>query len=235
MVMTYNYFRPAIAMIELIFAIVIMGIVMMSAPMLISTASSSAPVVLQQEGINQAVSRITMILTYPWDEGDTNDSCIPPVLRVTNGDSELEPITNLSIQFSVRPGVPLATNSRKFNSCGTHLNASATLGADGSDLDDIDDFNNNIGLSEIQDAGGRYIGKGSVNINTSITYGSDSADYTTSTITFTPLDGIATSNIKNIDVTVSAFSSDADLNSSITMHAFSCNIGGIAYERRQLP
>lgn len=235
MVMTYNYFRPAIAMIELIFAIVIMGIVMMSAPMLISTASSSAPVVLQQEGINQAVSRITMILTYPWDEGDTNDSCIPPVLRVTNGDSELEPITNLSIQFSVRPGVPLATNSRKFNSCETHLNASATLGADGSDLDDIDDFNNNIGLSEIQDAGGRYIGKGSVNINTSITYGSDSADYTTSTITFTPLDGIATSNIKNIDVTVSAFSSDADLNSSITMHAFSCNIGGIAYERRQLP
>ena len=233
--MTYNYFRPAIAMIELIFAIVIMGIVMMSAPMLISTASSSAPVVLQQEGINQAVSRITMILTYPWDEGDTNDSCIPPVLRVTNGDSELEPITNPSIQFSVRPGVPLATNSRKFNSCGTDLNASDILGADGSDLDDIDDFNNNIGLSEIQDAGGRYIGKGSVNINTSITYGSDSADYTTSTITFTPLDGIATSNIKNIDVTVSAFSSDADLNSSITMHAFSCNIGGIAYERRQLP
>lgn len=235
MVMTYNYFRPAIAMIELIFAIVIMGIVMMSAPMLISTASSSAPVVLQQEGINQAVSRITMILTYPWDEGDTNDSCIPPVLRVTNGDSELEPITNLSIQFSVRPGVPLATNSRKFNSCGADLNASV-LGMDAGDTekDDIDDFGS-TSLTQIENAGGRYIGKGSVNINTSITYGSDSADYTTSTITFTPLAGTATSNIKNIDVTVSTFSSDADLNSSITMHAFSCNIGGIAYERRQLP
>ena len=33
--------RPAIAMIELIFAIVIMGIVLMSAPRLISTAAKS--------------------------------------------------------------------------------------------------------------------------------------------------------------------------------------------------
>ena len=67
------YLRPAIAMIELIFSIVIMGIVMMSAPMLISTASNSTSVVLQQEGINQAVSRITMMLSYPWDEANTND------------------------------------------------------------------------------------------------------------------------------------------------------------------
>lgn len=223
-----NDLKPAIAMIELIFAIVIMGIVMMSAPMLISTASSSTSVVLQQEGINQAVSRITMMLSYPWDEADTNDSCIPPVLVVTNGDIALD---------INRSGVPLTSNSRKFNSCGTLLYASATLGADGSDLDDIDDFGN-TNLTQIQDAGGRYIGKDSVTINTSVTYGSDIATYSdggASPIVFTPSNGTATSNIKNIDVNVTTFNGITELKSTIIMHAFSCNIGGIAYERRQLP
>ncbi len=229
------YLRPAIAMIELIFAIVIMGIVMMSAPMLISTASNSTSVVLQQEGINQAVSRITMMLSHPWDEADTNDSCIPPVLGVTNGDSELEYI-DFTLDPTRRHGVPLATSSRKFNSCGTKLNASVTLGADGGDLDDIDDFANSGSLALIENAGGRYIGKGSANINTSITYGSDSANYSNggiSPIVFTPSNGTATSNIKNIDVNVTTYIG-TELESTIIMHAFSCNIGGIAYERKQL-
>jgi len=231
-----NDLRPAIAMIELIFAIVIMGIVMMSAPMLISTAGNSTSVVLQQEGINQAVSRITMILSYPWDEANTNDSCIPPALGVTTNATviALGPI-NTTTDPSRRVGVPLASNSRKFNSCGADLNASA-LGADSGDLDDIDDFDGTSSpLASIQNAGGRYIGKDSATIATTISYGSDTADYSGTTITFVPGTGTATSNIKNIDVTVSTFSSDADLNSSIIMHAFSCNIGGIAYERRQLP
>ena len=88
-VYTIQHMRTAIAMIELIFAIVIMGIVLMSAPMLISTASSTTTVALQQEGINEASSRISMILTYPWDQNDINDSCISPVLHVSSGDSEL--------------------------------------------------------------------------------------------------------------------------------------------------
>ena len=233
--MKATHFRPAIAMIELIFAIVIMGIVMMSAPMLISTATKSTTVVLQQEGVNQAVSRITMVLTYPWDEADTNDSCIPPVLIVTNGDSNLEPMPT---DASRRIGVPINSRSRKFNSCGADLNASTT-GVDTGDSakDDIDDFGSTA-LSEIQNAGGRYIGKSDVNINTVITYGSDTADYSdggNNPIVFTPSNGTATSNIKNIDVNVTTYASSTELKNTIVMHAFSCNIGGIAYEKRILP
>ncbi len=44
--------RPAIAMIELIFAIVIIGIVLMSVPQLISTAAKSGYVTIQQEAIS---------------------------------------------------------------------------------------------------------------------------------------------------------------------------------------
>jgi len=237
--MKVTHFRPAIAMIELIFAIVIMGIVMMSAPMLISTAKNSTTVVLQQEGVNQAVSRITMLLTYPWDESDTNDSCIPPVLIVTNGDSELQP---MDINASRRSGVPVNSKSRKFNSCGDNLNAS-TLVSDATDAgkDDIDDFINSntpLNLIPFASVGGQYIGKDHVNMITSVTYGSDTATYSnggTSPIVFTPSNGTATSNIKNIDVNVTTYASDAELKNTIVMHAFTCNIGGIAYEEKVLP
>ncbi|BAF72856.1 hypothetical protein [Sulfurovum sp. NBC37-1] len=233
--MKITYFTPAIAMIELIFAIVIMGIVLMSAPMLISTAQKSTTVVLQQEGVNQAVSRITMILTYAWDENDTNSSCIPPVLHVTNGDSELDP---MATDPSRRIGVPLTSTTRKFNTCLNDLNASV-IGMDLGDTikDDIDDFGNTA-LSTIQNAGGRYIGKDHVDINTTITYGSDTVTYSNggaTPISFIPSPGAATSNVKNIDVNVTTFPSDAELKSSIVMHAFSCNIGGIGYEMRILP
>jgi len=46
-----TYHRKAIAMIELIFAIVVMGIVMLSAPMLVNKATQSSYVALQQESI----------------------------------------------------------------------------------------------------------------------------------------------------------------------------------------
>ncbi len=236
--MKATHFKPAMAMIELIFAIVVMGIVLMSAPMLISTAQNSTSVVLQQEGINQAVSRITMILTYPWDEADSNDSCIPPVLHVTHGDSDLnETLTSDGNGTGRRAGVPINSSSRKFNTCGNDMYASTTLGADAGDKDDIDDFGT-TSLTQIQNQGGRYIGKDSATINTSITYGSDAADYSnggSTPIVFIPSGGTATSNIKNIDVNVTTFASDTELKSSIVMHAFSCNIGGIAYEVRVLP
>ena len=65
--------RPAIAMIELIFALVIMAIVLMSAPMLISTATKSGYVAIQQEAINAAASQVNMIMGYHWDENSADE------------------------------------------------------------------------------------------------------------------------------------------------------------------
>jgi len=97
--------RPAIAMIELIFSIVIMGLVLLSAPMLISTATKSTTVALQQEGINEVASRINMILTYEWDENDASSLCaaFPSILRVTNGDDELEAVAATGLPLMVHP------------------------------------------------------------------------------------------------------------------------------------
>ena len=234
--------RPAIAMIELIFAIVVMGIVMMSAPMLISTAASTTTVAHQQEGIHEATSRINMILTYPWDEADTNDSCMPPVLHVsTSADNELAE-NGITAR---RIGLPIDTKSRTYL-CGTQeLNATFPLGSEAGDAgikDDIDDFRNGSSLVDIvSGTGGKdYLEKTTVSIGTAITYIDGNASYGNSTFSYVPgADVNASTNIKKISVTLTSTSTATELNKkSITLSAFSCNIGGVhrhEYEKRIMP
>jgi len=171
--------RPAIAMIELIFAIVIMGIVMMSAPMLISTATKSSYVALQQEGINEAASRVNMIMGYAWDdESDTNDSYIPPILYTTSTTTDLAMVGNTGRRI----GIPM-TSQRTYILSDTNttnttpLYASSTLGSDGI-TDDMDDFIGDITLTveDNNDNDIDYVETKTININTTVAYSSDSLD-----------------------------------------------------------
>jgi len=228
----YKKRRQAIAMIELIFAIVVMGIVMMGAPQLISTAMKSANVGIEQEGINEASSRVNMILTYPWDQADVTDECIPPVLRVSSGDSELDEVPGTYR----RAGVDKNSDSHTFKCDNSGiLDASSTLGKEGSELNDIDDFIGDITLVDVNSSGGAdYIEKTTVNINTKVQYVYDNANYNKQVVTFNLSHNEAspTRNIKEITVTLTSTSTEKELQKTIRLHAFSCNIGGYEYEYR---
>ena len=231
--MIVRHKRPAVAMIELIFAIVIMGIVMMGAPMLISSAAQSVSVALQQEGINEGSSRVSMIMTYAWDENDTKDSCTPPVLLTTSGDSELNITANQR-----RIGVPASSSSRTFMCADTQLNASLALTGDAGDVlkDDLDDFNNDPSLVDLGGIGGKdYIEQTTVSLATTVAYVSDTATYNSTTIVYSPAGGVPagnSTNIKSINVIVTSTSGEAELVKIITLNAFSCNIGGYEFEKR---
>jgi len=226
--------RNAIAMIELIFALVVMGIVLMSAPMLISSSVKSSVVALQQEGINEAVSRVNMILTYPWDERDTNESCIPSVL-VTQGDIEL----NATAGTLRRIGVPLASRAHSFK-CQNLIFAASPIGPEpdiNETKDDLDDFAGGTTLQEVNSGTGDtdYIETITVSISNEINYISDTANYALATINYKPgniLPAGQTSNIKQIDITLTSSSTNSDLTKKIVFRAFSSNIGGIEYEPR---
>jgi len=244
-------FRPAIAMIELIFALVIMGIVMMSAPMLISTATSSTYVALQQEGINEAASRVNMIMGYAWDENDTNVSYIPPILTVSAGHVDLDEVN----PTARRLGTPLLSQ-RTFilsDANETDNNASIGLGTDGAEVaqDDIDDFAGatNLVLADGVAATVDYVENVTINIATGIAYTSDAPVgapagwYSAGTIRqHTPFAangnpiGIGvnnTSNIKTITVTLTSTHADQEaLAKTIILRAFSCNIGGYDLKTR---
>lgn len=227
--------RPAIAMIELIFAIVIMGIVLMSAPMLISTSTTSTYVAIQQEGINEAASRINMIMGYHWDENNTNDMYLPPILNVSSGTSALDEVGTTARRI----GTPM-TSHRTFilsDRNSSELNASA-LGNDAGDQDDMDDFIGDISLTQIEAATVDYTERTTININTAIAYNTDSVtggDYNQSVITFTPFINppSGTTNIKSITVTLTSTSGLTELDKSIVLRAFSCNIGGYELEERE--
>ncbi len=232
--------RPAIAMVELIFAIVVMGIAMMSAPMLISTASKSTTVALQQEGIDEAVSDINIILTYPWDKNDTISSCVPPVLAVTSsGDSEL----NENGSTGRRLGVDKNSSSHSFICNGARYNGSS-IGMDADDngtYDDMDDFNGvSTTLSDMGGTEGKdYLEKNRVSIATTIQYISDSTTYNSQIVSYTPGATSPTStNIKQIVANLTSNpggTSNHSLDTHVTLKAFSCNIGGIEYAHRTMP
>ena len=226
--------RPAIAMIELIFAIVIMGIVLMSAPRLISTAAKSGYVAIQQENINEAATRINMIMGYHWDENNVDDRFLAPILGFTTVNTDLSEFGTTGRRL----GTPQTSYRSFIRSDGTDdLNASTTLGSDGSGEveDDMDDFIGDTNLTQIELSNIDYIETVSINIATNIAYNADSVTggYNQSDIVFNPFIAAGgTTNIKSITTTLTTTSSFEELDKEIVLRAFTCNIGEYRLEER---
>ncbi len=232
--------RDAIAMIELIFTIVVIGIVLMSTPMLVQTASRSGYVALQQEAIAAAASELGIIMTQGWDDNaDENGTTESPILK-TLGDTQLEENGNTGI----RSGTPDSSFRKYITSTGGRKDATlaGNFTSDG-DYDDIDDFHNHTttlySASAAEADFGDYVDN-SILMNTQVSYVKDtptSGNYNTSaTISlddpFTTAAPNATSNIKAIRIILTSTSGVEEMNKTIALNAFSCNIGTYDLEER---
>jgi len=228
--------RKGIAMIELIFAIVVIGITLLSAPLLISQSSKSNITAFQQESIAIAAAHANTLLSYPWDEGNTEGKTSQRnILTVTAGDTDLN--ANGSLRGSTTVKTKVHQRLRKFADINT--NASA-IGKDNNDADDMDDFANNaLGLKDYststmsinQSYQGEYINV-EIKIDTDIAYiNNGNIAYTTNKFSFnqpfaSSKDNNLSTNIKRITVTLTGNSKSAELNAtSITLRSFMCNIG----------
>jgi len=223
--------HSGVAMIELIFAIVIMGIVMMSAPMLVSRASNAGLLTVQQEAIVAGSSEIGMILTRQWDENNTKESLYSPVLMTSEDIDSLNEATDADGNYTGRrAGTPSLSTRSFLTSDGKRLEASSTLGSDGDD-DDIDDFNNHTATLTSSDTTTAQVGDyidTSLQLLTTLKYISSPSNYNATTISFnTPFNTtpVGTSNIKAIKTVITSGSHDADFGTKIKLRAFSCNIG----------
>jgi hypothetical protein len=236
--------RKAVAMIELIFAIVIMGIALMSAPTLISQASQGSLTVVQQEAIVAGATEIGMIMTRAWDEADTDDTNYNPILATVENNTVPELAEVIGVDGNgtgKRVGIPQPSSRSFLTSDGQRLNAGA-IQADAGDLDDIDDFDGRVTTLGVQTAAdattteeGDYIDI-SLQITTAVAYNDSPAtgNYATTTISFdSPFSVAANSaNIKSIITRVTSGSHDAELDTDITLRAFMCNIGSYELNRR---
>ena len=235
--MIYN--RKAVAMVELIFSIVIMGIVMMSAPMLIAQASKGSFVAIQQEAISAAATDLAMILTRHWDEGDTNVSLESTIL-ITQGNRLLNEANLSSVSVGRRAGSSRYTPRTFVNSRGKRLNATTKANFVDGNLDDIDDYDNNTHYLTVVNTStqGDYLDL-NLTFKTVVTYISDTptlGNYKSKDLglsnPFNTLSTTSTSNIKMITINVTTSSKVKELDKNIRLRAFSCNIGTYRLESR---
>ena len=206
-----NKKRKAIAMIELIFAIVIIGITLLSVPLMVTQASQSTYTTLQQEAIAAASSDISLIMTREWDDANTNDTLDSTILTTASVNYNQAARTNL--------------RSRTYFSSTGGTRAASTIGADSGDLDDIDDVN---GIhTTLTPMGGSDLIDQTINIATSVSYLND----TTTSPIGTSASG-ATSNIKGITITLTSGGTTPELQKTIKLNAFSSNVGSYKLERK---
>jgi len=202
-------FRPAIAMIELIFAIVVMGIVLMSAPTLIGVATqsgSSGSTASLQESITEVSSLVKLITTRYWDQNDTNNSA--PILHV------VAPIGGNEF--------PGRVSRRKFNSDGNRLMASPIRQEDG--FNDMDDFNGrvinmNLTMAEIGIAGETDYIDFAATLTSNVQYGQVGIPGNE------PFTAPGGNNLRNTKLITVSLTSPRFPDKNISLSTFSCNIG----------
>jgi hypothetical protein len=233
-----------------------MGIVLMSAPMLVSTSTNSGYTSNQQELIAAASTHLSMILSREWDEQNTLGLQRAHVLN-TNTSLALA----LNAVAGARAGTPTIGKHRIYvNHLAASFNATpipAGIVADADDIgirafDDIDDYNavtvnlvdNTAGLG--RNNAGDYLDP-ILNINTVVNYLN-----ATPTIQATYNTAIAGLNYDNPAALAAGLTSDIkgvqvnlirnallnpgaprELDANIVFRAFSCNIG--SYQLEELP
>lgn len=214
--------RSAMSMLELVFAIVIMGIAVMSLPLILTQVQTNNAFALQQEAILAAKTKIGDILTHEWDDNSYDTTAQRSfALDTTNGDVELRRVGTTN----QRIGHINVDYRRKLYDATVVLNdrSASAIGADAGDLDDIDDFSGQATTiaATLETAGTLDYVFTALTLTPTITYASDTATYSNPILTFTfdPVNANAITNIKTISVQVTG------TNQNITLRAFSCNIG----------
>jgi len=222
-------------MIELIFAIVVMGIALLSAPMMLETASKSNNVAFEQESIAIVAAQVSSILTYAWDEQNTQavGSRDQTLTVSASGDNELDGNNTH----------PNARRTRSANAATalTNFGMNKEDESTGSVIhfevipDDADDFANTDSNLTLAKAGDQTSTQGdimdtSILLRTTVHYLDDTANYTAcqSSCAFSKLNEAAWNaqgDSRHIKLITTELSSTNVKDKKIKLRAFMCNIG----------
>ncbi|QIR76904.1 hypothetical protein FA592_11930 [Sulfurospirillum diekertiae] len=213
--------RSAMSMIELVFAIVIMGIAVMSLPLILTQVQNNNAFAMQQEAILAAKAKIGDILTYEWDDNSYSATAQRSyVLDTLNGNGDL----NRTGTTDQRVGHVNANYRRKLFDTSIALAARSATDTNTTGGNDVDRFNGqdtNISAT-LENAGKGLDYVFALTLKPIITYARDTATYSNTPLNnfvFDFANANAITNIKTISVQVTG----GDQN--ITLRAFTCNIG----------
>ena len=129
------------SLIEVIFAIVIMGIIVVSLPVMMGSNNKGVSMTIVQEAIFGASTELNQALSYRWDENSRDDVNNSNGLAyvIETGDCDKN---SSSVRFRLRPGhIVQALHRRCLDSNITAPSTTFGLDAgDGGVADDIDDI-----------------------------------------------------------------------------------------------
>jgi len=211
--------KKAFSLIEVVFAIIIISISLMSVPMLLKEAGKSDEHSIIQESILAASTKMGNILSYPWDDSsyDTTNNVLRVLDVSPSGDSELAR-DGASVNQNYRKGHIVADKRRRFfdsiaNPGGVFPNNGTT--------DNVSAFD---GATATIAASGAYDYKDSgITMSSKVFYISDSANYSSQDITFT-LNNTSLANSTNIKM-IELNTTSPVLGKSFILRTFVCNIG----------
>ena len=208
-----NLKKYSFTLIELVIAIIIVGIIITTIPALLNRVAHSQETVAKEKYFFNAFALITLIQTQEFDENNTKENNYYKVLTADGGDDELK---------CPRQGVLELNNSSGAN-CDD--NTTSSIGIDSSEVegnestyDDIDDFN---GYSTIVN---------DANISVKVKYWDDNGNYSAKNIYFSENDNPANgTNIKLVELNIA---NKDTLQPIAKLKYFSSNIGMVKIESR---
>ena len=234
--------RHAFTMIELIFALVIMGITFLTLPTILLRNADSVENNLIQESIFLAASKLSQVLSFNWDQNSAetgvNTLETADVITVSNGDNLLD--RNFS-DFRIGH-FPQAKRRRMTPSSA--IRSATAIGSGGGVMDDIDDFDN-LNNYTLVGAGSGSGYKKSYRADVQVTYVDDAsfAGAPVNTYSSNPLNFIFTTasagdnaanstNLKMIEVSIDQNNSDG-WQQTLLLRAYVANIGETDYHYRR--
>jgi len=219
--------RAGFSLVELVLAIVIIAISLMSIPMLIGESNKSNQYSLIQESVMAARTKLGNILTFSWDNNSTkinaSGAYVDYIIVDTSGDDELNRTT-----ANFREGHIQDIKRRHFD---INTTLATPIGREDADFNDIDDFSGTSSQVALNGSGVKgdfdYLNSSDLNITTLVYFLDDTNTYQgvsaqNINFSFDINNKKATStNIKMIEISVeSAYSDDPFI-----LRAFSSNIG----------
>jgi prepilin-type N-terminal cleavage/methylation domain-containing protein len=141
--------RKAVSLIELIIAIVVMGIAVMSLPLILTQTQSNNALALQQEAILSTKAKIGFISSYPWDENSWDGT--GGIFRVLDT-SAFPSADNAFATADIRRIGHIQTDKRRRLWDVGHANRApnneVTAASTENDIDDFHNHNDDINITD---------------------------------------------------------------------------------------
>jgi len=212
--------RKAASMLELVIAIVVMGIAVMSLPLILTQSQNANAIALQQEVILATKTKLGYILSYEWDANSYDATA--GVSRVLNTTNSASADSDFNATTTRRIGHIQADNRRRLRDDMASPTLSVNFNLGNVVPLDMDDFHNRVENTTVVAADMDYIFN--LELNSTVSYINDSASYTNQDMNFTFDGSSAPANPTNIKM-VTVRTKDTSNNVNIILRAFASNIG----------